>query len=202
MAACRNPPIRDGQTATKSLSNNELRSPAVPLTILPMPALIVSKECASRQCAVPGRPQHVILSPEIPGRAKRSSLRQLAVSPNSRAEPFFTLPAPLHPDAQPPTGDSSAVTPTTARMPHVVNDSTDSVALDSVEPKRGTYLKTGHPVSFNITVSYNLVSADSAIPSISTAQLRTSPAGCSGRVGGRSDCAWEASGGGAFNMVW
>ena len=83
--------------------------------------------------------------------------------------------------AQPPPGDSSAVAPATVKTPsHVVNDSTDSVALDSVEPKPGTYLRTGQSVPFNISVSYNLVSADSAILSISTAQLRSSPAGCSG----------------------
>ena len=86
-------------------------------------------------------------------------------------------------------------------MPHVVNDSTDSVALDSVEPKRGTYLKTGHPVSFNITVSYNLVSADSAILSISTAQLRTSPAAVVGELVDAVDVP-IVRGAGAFNMVW
>ena len=38
--------------------------------------------------------QGLILPPEIPGRAKRSSARQLAVSPNSRAEPQSEWPSP------------------------------------------------------------------------------------------------------------
>jgi hypothetical protein len=56
-----------------------------------MRVLIVSKECAPSSERYQVVPQHVILSPEIPGRAKRSSARQLAVSPNSRSEPFWLV---------------------------------------------------------------------------------------------------------------
>ena len=45
---------------------------------------------------------------------------------------------------------------------HVVDVSTNSVALNSVEPASGTYLKRGQPVAFNLNVSYNLASADAA----------------------------------------
>src|SRR5712671_5728458 len=63
---------------------------------------------------------------------------------------------------------------------HVVDVSTNSVALNSVEPASGTYLKRGEPVAFNINVSYNLASANSAILSISSAQFPSSSARCSG----------------------
>jgi hypothetical protein len=68
--------------------------------------------------------------------------------------------------------------PASAPPVHAVDTSTDSVALDSITPKPGTYLKRGRPITFNIDASYNLGSADSAILSISTVQLRTSAAGC------------------------
>ena len=61
-----------------------------------------------------------------------------------------------------------------------VAEPTNSVSLDSVQPPKGTYLKRGQPITFNLTVSYNLATADSAILSISTAQFRSSPAGCGG----------------------
>ncbi len=63
---------------------------------------------------------------------------------------------------------------------HVVDPSTNSVALNSVEPISGTYLKRGQPVTFNINLSYNLTSADTAILSISTAQFRSSTEQCAG----------------------
>jgi hypothetical protein len=89
--------------------------------------------------------------------------------------------APKPPAAQPPLKDAnSPATPTIVKIPPHVVTSNDSVALDSVEPKQGSYLKTGQPLTFNISVSYNLVSADSAILSISTAELPTPAAGCSG----------------------
>jgi len=73
--------------------------------------------------------------------------------------------------------------PASARPIHAVDTSTDSVALDSITPKPGTYLKRGRPITFNMDASYNLASADSAILSISTVQLRTSAAGCRGGSG-------------------
>ena len=73
---------------------------------------------------------------------------------------------------------------------HVLDASANSVALDSVEPAAGTYLKRGQPVTFNITLSYNLVSADSAILSVSTAQFQNSPSRCGG--GGELTDAVEA----------
>jgi len=63
---------------------------------------------------------------------------------------------------------------------HSVDVSTNSVAFNSVEPASGTYLKRGQPVAFNINVSYNLTSVDSAILSISSAQFPSSDARCSG----------------------
>lgn len=100
------------------------------------------------------------------------------------SKPFSVVCAPS-PDkvAHPPTQagtDNSVTTPSPTPPPYTVNDLTDSVALDSVLPPPGTYLKRGQPVAFNISVTYNLVSVDSAILSISTAQLRNSPAGCAG----------------------
>jgi hypothetical protein len=120
--------------------------------------------------------------------SRQSNSFSVMCVPNAAAEsqpppPDVVVPNPTA-TAQPRTGANPAVAPTTVKTSsHVVNDSTDSVALDSVEPKQGTPLKTGQSVTFNISVGYNLVSADSAILSISTAQLRTSPAGCSGGVG-------------------
>lgn len=73
--------------------------------------------------------------------------------------------------------------PASTRPIHVVDPSTDSVALDSITPRPGTYLKRGRPITFNMDASYNLASADSAILSISTVQLRTSAAGCRGGSG-------------------
>jgi hypothetical protein len=86
----------------------------------------------------------------------------------------------------PPPPVSAGQVPSTAASAMVLPASlsnTDSVALDSVVPKPGTYLKRGIPVTFNLGLSYNLVSADSAILSISTVQLRTSTAGCHGGNG-------------------
>jgi hypothetical protein len=87
-----------------------------------------------------------------------------------------TSPASAPAVAAPP----AAAAATAGVSAHEVNNSTDSVALTSVQPPPGTYLKTGQPVPFNINVSYNMVSADSAILSISTVQVRTSTANCSG----------------------
>ena len=67
-----------------------------------------------------------------------------------------------------------------APIAHIVDASTNSVALNSVEPVSGTYMKRGQPVTFNINLSYNLASADTAILSVSTAQFPSSTARCSG----------------------
>jgi len=75
---------------------------------------------------------------------------------------------------------SAAAAVTAGASAHAVNNSVDSVALNSVQPPPGAYLKAGQPVPFNINVTYNQVSADSAILSISTVQVRTSTANCSG----------------------
>jgi len=79
--------------------------------------------------------------------------------------------------------EEAPAAPANARPTHALDTSTDSVALDSINPRPGTYLKRGQPVTFNLDVSYNLASADSAILSISTAQFRTSAAGCRGGGG-------------------
>ena len=73
----------------KSLSKKGLRPLAASRTILSVPVLVVPKEHAACQFAVLARPLGPDARPEIPGKAKRSTLRQLAVSPNSRAEPYI-----------------------------------------------------------------------------------------------------------------
>jgi hypothetical protein len=104
----------------------------------------------------------------------------------------FSVACASSPDdkVNPPTpgGTSNPGTSPAATPPvHVVDDAADSVAIDSVVPSSGTYLKRGQPITFSLTISYNLVSADSAILSISTAQLRSSPMGCAGGSGELSD---------------
>lgn len=89
--------------------------------------------------------------------------------------PSLKAAPPPHSVLVPVSGASPAI------PPHVVNDSLDSVALTSVQPPPGTYLKSGQPVTFNLGVSYNLATAESAILSISTVQIRTSGAGCNGQ---------------------
>jgi hypothetical protein len=108
-----------------------------------------------------------------------------AAAPPPAANAVAPTPTPsATPPPPPSTSDNSAVAAVTPKIPpHVVNDSIDSVALDSVHPAPGTNLKTGQPVPFNINVIYNLVSADSAILSVSTAQIRTSASACSSGSG-------------------
>lgn len=70
---------------------------------------------------------------------------------------------------------------TVAQRPtHILDASANSLAFDTVEPTAGAYLKRGQQVTFNIELSYNLVSADSAILSVSTAQFHDSPLRCGG----------------------
>jgi hypothetical protein len=101
--------------------------------------------------------------------------------------PFSVACEPAAPNAGgpglAPEDSPAAPAAANARPTHALDTSTDSVALDFINPRPGTYLKRGQPVTFNIDVSYNLASADSAILSISTAQLRTSAAGCRGGGG-------------------
>jgi hypothetical protein len=66
-------------------------------------------------------------------------------------------------------------------------ENSDTLRIDAVDPEPGTYLRRGQPVTFNIRLTYDLVSADSAFLSISTAQLRASPAGCHGTAGELTD---------------
>lgn len=91
---------------------------------------------------------------------------------------------------QPGTGATPAQTPTpnTGRpappvMTSAAANTTDTVELVSVSPKRGTHLGRGQPLPFEIAVTYNLVSADVAIFSLSTAQFPASMGGCSGNGG-------------------
>jgi hypothetical protein len=104
---------------------------------------------------------------------------------------------PSNPAAAPPETHASAVQPNGVQQAPAPlaagpalpsrDDSIDRVVLDSANPKPGTYLKRGNPIVFHINVSYNLSSADSAILSISTAQLRSSPGGCKGGAGELTD---------------
>ena len=80
--------LREGQTAPKVPSNKGLHLPSAPDTIrefqysrLSENALLLVGSCLRSAFRT------VILKPTVPGRAKHSSLRQLAVSSNSRAEP-------------------------------------------------------------------------------------------------------------------
>jgi hypothetical protein len=65
--------------------------------------------------------------------------------------------------------------------------STDSVQLVSVSPEPGAPLKRGGPVPFEMLVDYNLASVDSAILSVSVAELPASGAQCQGTGGELSD---------------
>jgi hypothetical protein len=103
---------------------------------------------------------------------------------SQRSKPFSVVCSPSSDSAaHSPTSagaDNSFTTPSPTPPTYAVNDATDSFALDSVLPPSGTYLKRGQPITFDMSITYNLVSADSAILSISTAQLRNSPAACAG----------------------
>src|ERR1035441_3345811 len=79
--------LREGQTARRC---RQIRGYSChkPLYNTRIPVFKALRDCASQQEAASDRPLRAgILMLAIPGRAKRSSLRQLAVSPNSRAEP-------------------------------------------------------------------------------------------------------------------
>jgi hypothetical protein len=95
-------------------------------------------------------------------------------------------PAAATPAAAPAVTPAATPTAMAAKVPfnkaivRSVSDFADSVVIDSATPAPGTNLKRGAPIPFDLVVTYNLVSADSAILSISTAQLRASPAMCSG----------------------
>ena len=89
-------------------------------------------------------------------------------------------PSPAPPAAQ-PAAPPPASTPEQTKVPgHKLAPNADSVAFDLVNPPSGTYLKRGAPIPFNIVLTYNLVSANSAILSVSTAQMKASPASCAG----------------------
>jgi hypothetical protein len=87
-------------------------------------------------------------------------------------------PAPPSASGAPASGSDIA-----SPVKQVAPTAVDSISFNSVTPTPGTYLKRGGPVAFNIDLTYNLVSADSAILSISTEQIRTSAAGCKGGSG-------------------
>src|SRR5580658_619484 len=109
-------------------------------------------------------------------------------SVSGRSEPFSVKCVIGGQVGETQPGSRATATADTAQIP-VVADSTDWVTLDSGLPASGIYLKRGQPVTFNINVSYNLASADSAFLFISTVQLRASAAGCAGAVGELVDAA-------------
>ena len=79
---------REGQTAPKIPSNKGLHLPSAPVQSANSSIQGSQRLRCSQQIVASDRPFRAgILKPAIPERAKRSSLRQLAVSPNSRAEP-------------------------------------------------------------------------------------------------------------------
>jgi hypothetical protein len=119
-------------------------------------------------------------------RSRPFSVTCLTGSPAGGEQPSTSaITPPTHAVAPQPRIGSSSPAPASATAPTgpVAADSTDSVALDSAVPAPGTYLKRGQPLTFNINVSYNLASANSALLSVSTVQLRASPAGCKGGTG-------------------
>jgi hypothetical protein len=73
----------------------------------------------------------------------------------------------------------AATPPPPASPPEAIDPNVDSVQFNAVNPPPGTHLQRGNLVPFNIDLTYNLVSADTAILSVSTAQIR-STSGCSG----------------------
>jgi hypothetical protein len=80
--------LREGQTAPKIPSNKGFTAAISPLQSANSRIQGSQRLRCSQQVDASDRPLGAgILMPAIPGRAKRSSLRQLAVSPNSRAEP-------------------------------------------------------------------------------------------------------------------
>ena len=129
---------------------------------------------------------------EVHETQKGAWVRLQVVAPEKKASgrsKAFTItcvsPEPAGPltrgRAQPSMQPASPPPPPVPSQPlkHALDTSSNSVALDSVEPS-GPYLKRGQPITFNMQVSYNLVSADSAILSISAAQFSNSPMGCGG----------------------
>jgi hypothetical protein len=95
-------------------------------------------------------------------------------------EPQGAAAAPATPPA---AGGSS--TPIPAAVPvsaPVVDERVDGVVLNSVSPKAGTYLNRGKPLTFTVHLTYNLVSADSAILSLSTAENRSADCGGGGEL--------------------
>ena len=82
--------LREGQTAPKVPSNKGLHLPSAPDTIREFQYSRLSENALlSVGSCLRSAFRTVILKPTVPGRAKHSSLRQLAVSSNSRAEPDF-----------------------------------------------------------------------------------------------------------------
>jgi hypothetical protein len=59
----------------------------------------------------------------------------------------------------------------------------DSIELVDVSPRPGTHLNRGKPLPFDVSLDYNLVSADVAILSLSTAQFNAGMGGCRGSGG-------------------
>ena len=80
--------LREGQTNPKILSNKGLQLPSAPVQSANSSIQGSQRLRCSQPVAASDRPLRAgILMPAIPGRSKSSSLRQLAVSPNSRSEP-------------------------------------------------------------------------------------------------------------------
>ena len=83
----------------------------------------------------------------------------------------------------PPPPTPNIGPPAPSVMTSAATEATDSVELVAVSPKPGTHLGRGQPLPFGIAVTYNLVSADVAILSLSTAQFPASMGACSGSGG-------------------
>ena len=105
--------FREGQTVPKLPSNKGLRSATSPRTIREFQYSRVSENALlSAGSCVRSAAQGWNPAASHPRKAKRSSARQLAVSPNSRAEPFFrphpcAAPSPKTFVRRPPGGRES-----------------------------------------------------------------------------------------------
>ena len=68
-----------------------------------------------------------------------------------------------------------------------LSDREDSVQILGISPAAGSTLRRGAPLTFNIRVAYSLQSMDTAILSMSVAQVREGPLQCAGKEGELTD---------------
>ena len=86
-----------------------------------------------------------------------------------------TSAAPSPPPPKPEAPESPQATLAGAAERNI-----DSVRLETITPAPGTHLGRGQRVTFNVKLQYDLVSADAALLSLSTAQFRPTGGGCLG----------------------